>query len=100
MTLKQLQRILEHRRKVEKIFRDAEKVGIIDINGPLFNTVWHAIESVTSVVDPYGWIDWYVYENEYGDRELEAELNGKIYKIASVRDLYALIKASENYEHC
>jgi hypothetical protein len=95
VTLKQLQRILEHRRKVEKIFRDAEKVGIIDINGPLFNTVWHAIESVTSVVDPYGWIDWYVYENEYGDRELKATINNKIFKVKSAKDLLALIKESE-----
>ncbi len=95
MTLKHLQRILEHRRKVEKIFRDAEKVGIIDINGPLFNTVWHAIESVTSVVDPYGWIDWYVYENEYGDRELKATINNKIFKVKSAKDLLALIKESE-----
>jgi hypothetical protein len=95
VTLKHLQRILEHRRKVEKIFRDAEKVGIIDINGPLFNTVWHAIESVTSVVDPYGWIDWYVYENEYGDRELKATINNKIFKVKSAKDLLALIKESE-----
>ena len=95
MTLKQLQRILEHRRKVEKIFRDAEKVGIIDINGPLFNTVWHAIESVTSVVDPYGWIDWYVYENEYGDKELIATVNDKNFKVKSAKDLLALIKESE-----
>ena len=95
MTLKQLQRILEHRRKVEKIFRDAEKVGVIDINGPLFNTVWHAIESITSVVDPYGWIDWYVYENEYGDKELIATVNDKNFKVKSAKDLLALIKESE-----
>jgi hypothetical protein len=95
MKLYQLQRILEHRRKVEKIFRDAEKVGIIDINGPLFNTVWHAIESVTSVVDPYGWIDWYVYENDYGDRELIATVNDKNFKVKSAKDLLALIKESK-----
>lgn len=95
MTLDQLKKILEHRRKVEKIFRDAEKVGIIDINGPLFNTVWHAIESVTSVVDPYGWIDWYVYENDYGDKELKATVNNKTFKVKSAKDLLALIKESE-----
>jgi hypothetical protein len=96
MTLKQLQRILEHRKKVEKIFRDAEKVGIIDINGPLFNTVWHAIEAVTSIVDPYGWIEWFVYENEYGARELEATVNNnKTFKVKSAKDLLALIKESK-----
>lgn len=95
MTLKQLQKILEHRRKVDKIFRDAEKVGIIDINGPLFNTVWHAIEAVTSVVDPYGWIDWFVYENDYGTRELQATVNEKTFKVKSAKDLLALIKESE-----
>lgn len=95
MTLKQLQRILEHRKKVEKIFKDAEKVGIIDINGPLFNTVWHAIESVTSIVDQHGWIEWFVYENEYGARELEATVNNKTFKVKSAKDLLALIKESE-----
>jgi hypothetical protein len=95
MKLYQLQRILEHRKKVEKIFRDAEKVGIIDINGPLFNTVWHAIESVTSIVDPHGWIEWFVYENEYGTRELEATINDKTFKVKSAKDLLALIKESE-----
>jgi hypothetical protein len=93
--LYQLQRILEHRRKVEKIFRDAEKVGVIDINGPLFNTVWHAIESVTSIVDPHGWIEWYVYENEYGTKEYEATVNNKTFKVKSAKDLLALIKESE-----
>jgi hypothetical protein len=57
--------------------------------------VWHAIESITSVVDPYGWIDWYVYENEYGDRELKATINNKIFKVKSAKDLLALIKESE-----
>lgn len=95
MTLDQLRKILEHRKKVEKIFRDAEKVGVIDINGPLFNTVWHAIESVTSIVDPYSWIEWFVYDNEYGDRELTATVNGKTFKVKSEKDLLALIKESE-----
>jgi hypothetical protein len=95
VTLKQLQKILEHRRKVEKIYRDAEKVGIIDNNGPLFNTVWHAIEAVTSVVDPHGWIDWFVYENDYGDNELKATVNNKTFKVKSAKDLLALIKESE-----
>lgn len=95
MKLYQLQRILEHRRKVAKIFEDAEKVGVIDINGPLFNTVWHAIESVTSIVDPHGWIEWFVYENEYGARELEATVNDKTFKVKSAKDLLALIKESE-----
>jgi hypothetical protein len=95
MTLKQLQNIIEHRKKVEKIFRDAEKVGVIDINGPLFNTVWHAIESITSIVDPYGWIEWYIYENEYGAREYKATVNDKTFKVKSAKDLLALIKESE-----
>jgi hypothetical protein len=95
MTLDQLRKILEHRRKVEKIFRDAEKVGIIDINGPLFNTVWHAIEAVTSIVDPHGWIEWFVYENEYGLREYEATVNNKTIKVESAKDLLAIIKESE-----
>jgi hypothetical protein len=95
MTLDQLRKILEHRRKVDKIFRDAEKVGVIDINGPLFDTVWHAIEAITCVVDPYDWIGWFIYDNDYGVKELKATVNNKIFKVKSAKDLLAVIKESE-----
>jgi hypothetical protein len=95
MTLDQLRKILEHRRKVDKIFRDAEKVGVIDINGPLFDTVWRAIEAITCVVDPYDWIGWFIYDNDYGVKELKATVNDKVFKVKSAKDLLALIKESE-----
>ena len=95
MTLKQLQNIIEKRRQVEKAFQDANEVGIIDINSPFFNAMWQAIESVTRIVDPHGWIEWYIYENECGDMELTATVNDKAFKVKSEKDLLALIKESE-----
>ena len=39
MTLKQLQNIIEQRKQVEKVFKDAGEVGIIDINGSSSNRI-------------------------------------------------------------
>ncbi|MFN4909407.1 MAG: hypothetical protein ACK5H0_10300 [Bacteroidota bacterium] len=95
MTLKQLQNIIEQRKRVDQMFRDAEKVGVIDVNGPLFNAVWHAIESVTSIVDSYGWIDWFVYENEYGARELTVTIDGRKRKIKTIKQLHKLLQSND-----
>jgi len=92
MTLKQLQDIIEQRKRVEKVFKDAGEVGIIDINGPFFDAIWQAIESITSVVDPEGWIDWYIYENDYGNGGTKVSIDGKEFRVESTKDLYKLMK--------
>jgi hypothetical protein len=92
MTLKQLQNIIEQRKQVEKVFQAAGEIGIIDINGPFFDAIWQAIESITSVVDPEGWIDWYIYENDYGNGGTKVSIDGKEFRVESTKDLYKLMK--------
>lgn len=41
--------------------------------------------------DESNWIDWYIYENEYGKRKLEAGEKGNLKPIKNVKDLYKLI---------
>jgi hypothetical protein len=95
MTLKQLEDIIRYRKKLDEIIRDAERVGVIDFTGPLFETVWRAIEATTSVVDPYDWIGWFIHDNEYGKNGLEADIDNKTIKVKSVKDLHTVIKRSE-----
>jgi hypothetical protein len=95
MTLKQLEDIIHYRKKLNGVFRDAERVGVIDPNGPLFDTVWRSIEAITCVVDPYDWIGWFANENEYGKNGLEVDIGNKTIKVKSVKDLYTAIKRSE-----
>jgi hypothetical protein len=95
MTLKQLQNIIEQRKQLEKVFKDAGEVGIIDINGQFFDAIWKAIESITSVLDPEGWIDWYIYENDYGKGRMKAYISGRESIIESTKDLYELMKDME-----
>jgi hypothetical protein len=95
MKLKQLQNIIDQRKQVEKVFKDAGEVGIIDINGPFFDAIWKAIESITSVLDPEGWIDWYIYENDYGKGGMKAYISGRESIIESTKDLYELMKDME-----
>ena len=95
MTLKQLEDIIHYRKKLDEIIRDAERVGVIDFTGPLFETVWRTIEAATCVVDPYDWIRWFIHENKYGKNGLEVDINNKTIKVKSVKDLHTAIKRSE-----
>jgi hypothetical protein len=95
MTLNQLEGIIRYRKKLDEIIRDAERVGVIDFTGPLFETVWRTIEAATCVVDPYDWIGWFIHDNEYGKNGLEADIDNKTIKVKSVKDLHTVIKRSE-----
>ena len=95
MTLKQLQDIIEKRKQLEKVFKDAGEVGIIDINGPFFDAIWQAIESITSVVDPDGWIDWFIYENDYGNGGMKVKINGDESLVETAKDLYEIMWEAE-----
>ena len=38
------------------------------------------------------WIYWYIYENDFGRKEMEAGFDGKMKRIKSTRDLLNLIE--------
>jgi hypothetical protein len=66
----------------------------------LFGAVWGAIdtgvETVSALVGDEGeWLNWYIYENEYGAKKLKAGYNGKLKKVCSVNDLFKLIEEGQ-----
>jgi hypothetical protein len=46
------------------------------------------------VGDDSGWISWYVFDNEFGKRKLEAGYDGNVVKITSIDMLWKLIELS------
>jgi hypothetical protein len=47
------------------------------------------------VGDVGGWVSWYVFENDFGKKGLEAGYNGYTPKITSVDELWKLIELSK-----
>jgi len=81
---------------------DGIKTSIgLDIDGPLFDTVWKLFDSYTRTlaveVGDFGqWLEWYHSENELGSRGMEAGYDGQTIPIKTLADLYELIAHSRN----
>jgi hypothetical protein len=88
---------LDHYNDVDKVFDELNDLigGMPD--SKLQNPVWQMFQGYTGVVshligDRGEWLYWYLYDNEQGKREMEAEVNGKVRKIKTLKDLLRVIK--------
>ena len=57
---------------LNKACEAASKSGTLDPNGPLFEAIWSSFDSMLDLIDPEGWIGWYIYDNECGKKKLKA----------------------------
>jgi len=57
---------------LNKACEAASKSGTLDPNGPLFEAIWSSFDSMLNLIDPEGWIGWYIYDNECGKKKLKA----------------------------
>jgi hypothetical protein len=74
--------------------------GCMDVNGPLFKAIWEAFERMLDRVDSNGWIAWFIYENQCGERGRIAVVmrNGKAIKTRPIKtplDLAKIITKEE-----
>jgi len=42
--------------------------------------------------DDSNWIEWFIFDNDFGNKKLKIKYNKKVRKIISIRQLYNLIK--------
>ncbi len=64
------QRIDEWTEKIDKIearYKDLDgsldkmaEAGCLDIDGPLFDAIWKSFGTMLEMIDPSGWIDWWL----------------------------------------
>ena len=66
---------------------------IIDFDYKFENAYIHLIELAMS--DTSEWIDWFVYENDFGARGMEAGYDNALRPIATFDDLYILMAEDE-----
>jgi hypothetical protein len=102
------QRIKEWEDKLDRIVADyknletncdaAHAAGCLDIDGNLFKAIWVSHETLLKLSGQYEWISWFLYENEYGSKKLQAGCGGSLRKIKNTRDLAKLIVEDEDNE--
>ena len=71
------------------------KVGAIDVNGELWESIWTAHEDMLEIIDTDGWIHWYIYENDCGKRKMKAGYDNNLRIIDTPKKLAKLIDEGE-----
>jgi hypothetical protein len=87
LTIKELNKILDSYIALKKVMDKAYDAGFMDINGSFYNTVWKAFEDTVNIVDPDGWITWYIYDNDMGEKELTVVIDEKEFAVENRRNL-------------
>jgi len=65
----------------------AIEVGMLDIEGPMFEAMWKSFEEMLDLVDHDGWINWHIYENGCGKKGMGTSEG----KVKTARDLAKII---------
>lgn len=102
-------RIDEWEKKIEQIVKDYKNLtdccdacfdaGVLDIDGNLYTAIWKTYDGLIDMIDKFGWIEWYLYENNCGAEKMEAGHNGKVSKIITPKQLAKLILENENRQN-
>ena len=95
-------------KKLKKLHRDADKVydnlvkmfGGYIFESPLYEAMYSGITYAMNLIsEKYGdtseWLSWYIYENEWGKKKMEAGESGKLKPITNLKDLWELMEIIE-----
>jgi hypothetical protein len=93
LTEEQLETILVAYERLDLAASKAIEVGCLDPDGPLYDAIWRGFDDMLQVSDPYGWISWYIHDNEMGKRGLVAEVGCKKYKVKNLKTLLEVMNA-------
>jgi hypothetical protein len=87
----QLESIIDSYVKLNQATEAAIKAGCLDVNGPLFEAIWHVFENVLAIVDQHSCILWYIHENDMGKKELSVTIDSKNFKVKTTKTLLGII---------
>ena len=95
--IKKIDKIIDLYLKLIEATDRANEVGCLDIGGPLFDAVFHMFEGMLVLLEEHldcsDWLNWYIYENNCGERQMEAKSANmkECKKICNTKDLVELI---------
>lgn len=93
LTEEQLNTIITAYENLDMACTNALRAGCLDIDGPLHDRIWRGFDDIVSIIDPHGWITWYINDNEMGARGLFAEVFSKKYEVKDVKTLLEVMNA-------
>jgi hypothetical protein len=84
-------------RRLDNACDAAIKAGAMDPSGPLNDAIWRSFQGMLDRIDVDGWITWFIYENDCGKKEKQANGCGEsgMKQIRTTRQLARLIVESE-----
>lgn len=100
-----IEKLLETYKDLDAMFDDIFKVfGIGVIDSKIFDTTYKCFDRYKEFVseavgDNSDWIGWYIYDNDCGEKELEAGFDHDLRSIKTVEDLVWLIESGINQEY-
>jgi len=94
--VKTLETIIKHYKELDEACDKAIDAGCLDPNGPIFQSVWAAYDSLLNIIDKDGWIAWFIFDNHCGKKEMKAGFDGKLSKIRTIANLARLIVEQED----
>ena len=93
LTEEQLKDIIVAYENLDMACTNALRAGCLDIDGPLYDRIWRGFDDIVSIIDPHGWITWYINDNGMGKRGLIAEIFSKKYEVRDLKTLLEVMNA-------
>ena len=86
-------------RRLDNACDAALTAGAMAQSGPLYDAIWRSFSGMLDRLDVDGWITWFIYENECGEKAMQAKGCGKrgMTPIKTTRHLARLIVESEEH---
>lgn len=96
LLIDQLKKLEEMHEVADKLIADMEKVGLIDVNGRLFEDIHKTLETARSMIPENGGSDdWFYYYHYDAILAKSVTMDGKNYPLNSIEDLAEFLMASD-----
>ncbi len=96
-SIENLKKFLKEREKLQDVIKviSPSSTGVVEIGGEFIDDYIDVMKIAFN--DPYNHIDWFVFENDFGENELDVTIDNKETKITSSEIFYkVMLKDNEN----
>ncbi len=87
-----LKAFLEERKKLEEVIKviSPTSTGVVELGGQFIEDYIAVLE--IAMGDKGGFVDWYIWDNKFGEKGLEVRYDDKEYKIRNDKDMYNFLQ--------
>jgi hypothetical protein len=93
---KKVNQIVSNYKNLNKRCNIASDAGVLDMEGLFYYSIWATFDGMLKIVDSSDWISWYIFDNDCGEKRMQAGYDGLVSKITTPRQLAKLIVEGEN----